>query len=184
MRSAGVPDEIERILLDEATLARRIGELAAQISADYRGRELVLLATLKGAVVFLADLMRALELPVCVEFARASSYGDATSSSGQVLLGLESCGDLRGKDVLVLEDIIDTGRTLSCLLREIENMGPASLRTCCLLDKPSRRLVELRPDYVGFEIPDLFVVGFGLDFAQRFRNLPVVAVLRPEAYQN
>ena len=180
MSAAGVPDDVERILLDEGTLARRVGDLARQISADYQGHDLVLLGVLKGAVVFLADLMRALEVPVAVEFVSAASYGDSTSSSGEVDLKLGGCTDLRGRDVLIVEDIVDTGETLSRLAQEVARMGPASLKICCLLDKPSRRVADLKPDYTGFEIPDLFVVGYGLDFAQKHRDLPYVAVLKPE----
>ncbi|NSW54771.1 MAG: hypoxanthine phosphoribosyltransferase [Armatimonadetes bacterium] len=183
MSAADVPDDVERILLDEGTLARRVGELALQISADYQGRDLVLLGVLKGAVVFLADLMRAMTVPVAVEFVSAASYGDSTSSSGEVTLKLGECTDLRGRDVLIVEDIVDTGQTLSRLAHEVAGMGPASLRICCLLDKPSRRKTDLKPDYTGFEIPDLFVVGYGLDFAQKHRDLPYVAVLKPQAYR-
>lgn len=183
MPAAGVPDDVERILLDEDTLARRVGELALQISADYQGRDLVLVGVLKGAVVFLVDLMRALEVPAAVEFVSAASYGDATVSTGIVKLKLGECADFRGRDVLLVEDIVDTGMTLSRLAHEIAQRGAASLKICCLLDKPSRRKADLKPDYVGFEIPDLFVVGYGLDFAQKYRNLPYVAVLKPEAYR-
>lgn len=176
-------NDVAQVLFDEAAIAARVAELAAQIQADYAGQDLVLLTALKGAVVFLADLMRNLEMPVCPDFILASSYGDSTESSGDVQLRLAGCGDLAGRHVLVVEDIIDTGRTLKALVKVVRERGAASVKTCCFLDKPSRRVVEMTPDYVGFEIPDHFVVGYGLDYAQRYRNLPYVGVLKPEVYE-
>jgi len=181
---ADMTDDIAEVLFDEDAIARRVRELAATITADYAGSEVLLLATLKGAVIFLADLMRALQLPVCVDFVGATSYGGSTESSGSVRLDLDSCGDMSGRHVLIVEDIVDTGRTLTKLVDAIQGQAPASVRTCCLLDKPSRRVTDFRPDYVGFEIADRFVVGYGLDFSQRYRNLPYIAVLKPRAYES
>ena len=173
-----MPYEPGDILLDEDTIRRRVAELAAQICEDCAGRDLVVVGTLKGAVVFLADLVRRFDMPVCLGFASARSYGDATQASGEVALDLGLCGDVAGRDVLVVEDIVDTGRTLTALVARLGELGCRSVMTCCLLDKPSRRLVAMSPDYIGFEIPDHFVVGYGLDYAERYRNLPYVAVLR------
>lgn len=173
-----LPEGLAEVLLDEETIQGRVRELAAQIDADYAGCKLVLVASLKGAFVFLADLMRAMTLPVRIEFVQASSYGLNGDTTGCVRLGAATCEDLAGQHVLVVEDIADTGRTLKALVERLRAMGTASVRTCCLLDKPSRRVVEFVPDYVGFEIPDRFVVGYGLDWCERFRNLPYVAVVR------
>jgi hypoxanthine phosphoribosyltransferase len=130
----------------------------------------------------MADLVRRLDFPLCMDFVNARSYGQAAVSCGEIRLDTELCGDLRDQHVLVVEDIIDTGRTLAALVEHLREAGCASVRTCCFLDKPSRRLVEFTPDYVGIEIPDHFVVGYGLDYAEKHRNLPYVAVLKPEAY--
>jgi hypoxanthine phosphoribosyltransferase len=170
-------------MLTEEAIAQRVAELAQQISTDFAGCELVLLATLKGAVVFLADLMRKLDLPICLEFVGASSYGRSAESSGHVKLNLAGCGCLRDRHVLVVEDIVDTGRTLSALVETIRAAGPASVAAVCLLDKPCRRRVDFVPGYIGFEIPDHFVVGYGLDYAEHYRNLPFVAVLKPDVYR-
>jgi hypoxanthine phosphoribosyltransferase len=173
-----LPDGLVEVLLDADTIEARVRELAAQIDADYADRNLVLVASLKGAFVFLADLMRAMTHPVRVEFLQASSYGLNGDTTGCVKLGLATCQDLAGQHVLVVEDIVDTGRTLKALVERLKQMGTASVRTCCLLDKPARRVVDFVPDYVGFQIPDRFVVGYGLDWCERFRNLPYVAVVR------
>lgn len=173
-----LPDGLEEVLLDRDTIEARVRELAAQIDADYAGQELVLVASLKGAVVFLSDLMRAMSLPVRIEFVQASSYGLNGDTTGTVKLGAATCEDLAGHHVLLVEDIADTGRTLKALVERLRELGTASVRTCCLLDKPSRRVVEFVPDYVGFEIADRFVVGYGLDWCERFRSLPYVAVVR------
>lgn len=176
-------NDIGAVLLTEDRIQQRVQELAAEVSADYAGQHLVLVVALKGAFVFAADLMRALQVPLCVDFVAASSYGKNTVSSGEVRVGYETCGDLEGRHVLVVEDIVDSGRTLSVLVASLRSRGAASVKTCCLLDKPSRRVVDFRPEYVGFEIPDHFVIGYGLDYAERYRSLPFVAVLKPEAYQ-
>jgi hypoxanthine phosphoribosyltransferase len=166
------------ILITADAVQRRVGELAAEISADYDGRELLLVCVLKGAVLFLADLMRALTVPSQVEFMAVSSYGDATETSGVVKVLKDLDRPIEGHDVLVVEDIVDSGLTLQYVLGMLGARNPASLEVCALLTKPERRLVELAPRYVGFEIPDRFVVGYGLDHAERLRHLPHVAVLQ------
>jgi hypoxanthine phosphoribosyltransferase len=168
---------IGEILIDEATLAARVAELGAEVSADYEGRDLLLIGVLKGAVFFMADLMRHLTVACEVDFMAISSYGDATDSSGIVRILKDLDISIEGRDVLVVEDIIDSGLTLSYLIRNLESREPASLEVCALLTKPSRREIDVRVRYVGFEIPNKFVVGYGLDFAERYRNLPYVGVL-------
>jgi hypoxanthine phosphoribosyltransferase len=173
--------ELERavgeILIDEETLAARVKELGAEVSVDYEGRDLLLIGVLKGAVFFMADLMRHLTVPCEVDFMAISSYGDATDSSGIVRILKDLDINIEGRDVLVVEDIIDSGLTLSYLIRNLESREPASLEVCALLTKPTRREIDVPVRYVGFEIPNKFVVGYGLDFAERYRNLPYVGVL-------
>ena len=168
---------IGEILIDEETLAARVAELGAEVSMDYEGRDLLLIGVLKGAVFFMADLMRHLTVACEVDFMAISSYGDATDSSGIVRILKDLDISIEGRDVLVVEDIIDSGLTLSYLIRNLESREPASLEVCALLTKPSRREIDVRVRYVGFEIPNKFVVGYGLDFAERYRNLPYVGVL-------
>jgi len=176
--------ELERavgeVLIDQDTLAGRVAELGAEVSADYEGRDLLLIGVLKGAVFFMADLMRHLTVPCEVDFMAISSYGDATDSSGIVRILKDLDINIEGRDVLVVEDIIDSGLTLSYLIRNLESREPSSLEVCALLTKPSRREIDVPVRYVGFEIPNKFVVGYGLDFAERYRNLPYVAVLSDE----
>jgi hypoxanthine phosphoribosyltransferase len=174
-RSVGAA--IGEILIDEETLAARVAELGAEVSADYEGRDLLLIGVLKGAVFFMADLMRHLTVACEVDFMAISSYGDATDSSGIVRILKDLDINIEGRDVLVVEDIIDSGLTLSYLVRNLESREPASLEVCALLTKPSRREIDVPVRYVGFEIPNKFVVGYGLDFAERYRNLPYVGVL-------
>ena len=171
---------VGEVMIDEATLQSRIAELGAAITDDYRGRDLFLVGVLKGAVFFMADLMRQLDLPCEVDFMAISSYGAGTDSSGVVRILKDLDASIEGRDVLIVEDIIDSGLTLSYLLRNLQARRPASLETCALLTKPERRTNEIACRYVGFEIPNRFVIGYGLDFAERFRNLPYVGVLRPE----
>ncbi len=168
---------IGEILIDEETLAARVAELGAEVSADYEGRDLLLIGVLKGAVFFMADFMRHLTVACEVDFMAISSYGDATDSSGIVRILKDLDISIEGRDVLVVEDIIDSGLTLSYLMRNLESREPASLEVCALLTKPSRREIDVPVRYVGFEIPNKFVVGYGLDFAERYRNLPYVGVL-------
>jgi len=168
---------VGEVLIDQETLAARVAELGAEVSADYEGRDLLLIGVLKGAVFFMADLMRHLTVPCEVDFMAISSYGDATDSSGIVRILKDLDINIEGRDVLVVEDIIDSGLTLSYLIRNLESREPASLEVCALLTKPSRREIDVPVRYVGFEIPNKFVVGYGLDFAERYRNLPYVGVL-------
>jgi hypoxanthine phosphoribosyltransferase len=175
--------ELERavteVLIDEESLQRRIAELGEEISADYAGRDLLLVGVLKGAVFFMADLMRRLTIPCEIDFMAISSYGAATDSSGVVRILKDLDINIEGRHVLVVEDIIDSGLTLSYLMRNLEAREPATLEICALLTKPERREIEVPVRYVGFEIPNRFVIGYGLDFAERYRNLPYVGVLDP-----
>lgn len=165
------------VLVEEDVLQRRIAELGAEISADYAGRELLLVGVLKGAVFFLADLMRRLTVPCEIDFMAISSYGASTDSSGVVRILKDLDINIEGRHVLVVEDIIDSGLTLSYLVRNLEAREPATLEVCALLTKPERREMDVPVRYVGFEIPNRFVIGYGLDFAERYRNLPYVGVL-------
>jgi hypoxanthine phosphoribosyltransferase len=176
--------ELERgvgeILIDEETLQGRIAALGDEISADYEGRDLLLIGVLKGAVFFMADLMRRLRVPCEIDFMAISSYGAATDSSGVVRILKDLDINIEGRHVLVVEDIIDSGLTLSYLMRNLESREPASLEVCALLTKPGRRAIDVPVRYVGFEIPNRFVIGYGLDFAERYRNLPYVGVLHDD----
>jgi hypoxanthine phosphoribosyltransferase len=168
---------VGEVLVGAEDLQRRVGELAAEISRDYDGRDLVLVAVLKGAVFFVADLMRSLEIPCELDFMAVTSYGSATDSSGVVRILKDLDSSIEGRDVLIVEDIIDSGLTLHYLIRSLRARNPASLEVCALLTKPERRRVDLPIRYVGFEIPNRFAIGYGLDYEQRFRNLDYVAVL-------
>lgn len=176
-------EDVQDILLDGEALASRVRELGAQITKEYAGRQPFLVCILKGAAVFTADLCRHIELPVALDFMAISSYGAGTSSSGVVRIIKDLDTSIEGKDVLIIEDIVDSGLTLSYLLANLRSRQPASLRTCVLLDKPDRREVEVSIDYRGFVIPDRFVVGYGLDYSERYRNLSYVGVLKPEVYR-
>ena len=176
-------DDVARVLISHQELERRIAELGDQISADYEGLDPLLLCVLKGGYVFLADLTRALTIPHGVDFMATSSYGANTESSGVVRILKDLDADITDRHVLIVEDIIDTGHTLSYLIDNLRVRQPAGLAICALLNKPSRRLVDLDLDYAGFEIPDEFVIGYGLDYAENYRNLPFIGVLKPEIYQ-
>jgi hypoxanthine phosphoribosyltransferase len=177
-----IHDDVSEVLLTGAQVGARVAELGVEIAADYADRQPVLVSVLKGSIVFLADLMRAIESPVAIDLMELSSYGDSTETSGQVRILKDLSGSIEDRDVIVVEDIIDTGLTLNYLLRYLRERRPASIRICCLLDKPARRLADIEIDYRGFTIPDRFVVGYGLDFDERYRNLPYVGVLRPSVY--
>src|SRR4029078_9569249 len=175
--------DIGEVLLTEEQIAAKVTELGARISADYAGRHLTLVSVLKGSLRFMADLMRAIDLPLRIDLMEVSSYGgSATESSGLVRILKDLSATIEREDVLIVEDIIDTGLTLNYLIRYLRGKNPASLRICTLLDKPARRLVEIPVDYVGFQIPDQFVIGYGLDFGEVYRNLRYVGVLKPEVY--
>lgn len=176
-------DDIASVLIDEATIAARIQELGRQIATDYADQEdLLLVCVLKGGFMFLADLTRALARPHSLDFMGISSYGTGTTSSGAVQIIMDLKAPIEDRHVLIVEDIIDSGRTLEYMRRNLLTRSPASLRICTLLNKPARREVHVDVDYIGFDIPDEFVVGFGLDFGELYRNLPYIAVLRPEVF--
>lgn len=172
--------ETVRVMISEEEVEKRIGELAEQISRDYEGQAVHLVCILKGSIFFTCELAKRLTIPVTLDFMSVSSYGDDTKSSGVVRLVKDLDEPLEGKDVIVIEDIIDSGRTLSYLLENLGSRNPKSLRLCTLLDKPDRRVRDVKVDYTGFEIPDEFVIGYGLDYAQRYRNLPYIGVMALE----
>jgi len=176
---AELESAVSEVLIDDEQLQRRIAELGEQISADYAGRDLLLVGVLKGAVFFMADLMRNLTIPCEIDFMAITSYGDSTDSSGVVRILKDLDINIDGREVLVVEDIIDSGLTLSYLMRNLEAREPASLEVCALMTKPERREIDVPVRYVGFEIPNHFVVGYGLDYAERYRNLRYVGVLDP-----
>jgi len=175
--------DIGEVLVTEDQIREKVAELGARIGADYRDRRLTLVSVLKGSLPFMADLMRAIPVPVRIDLMEVSSYGgSATESSGLVRILKDLSATIVGEDVLIVEDIIDTGLTLNYLVRYLRGKNPKTLRICTLLDKPARRLVDIPVDYIGFTIPDQFVVGYGLDYAEYYRNLRFVGVLRPEVY--
>ena len=176
-------NDIQEILVSEQQLQEKVAELGAAISRDYAGKELMLVSILKGSVVFMADLMRAVTIPCNIDFMVVSSYGSSTTTSGLVKIVKDLDQDLSGKDVIIVEDILDTGVTLSNLVPMLKMRNPNSVKICTILDKPMRRKAQISADYSGFEIPDAFVVGYGLDYAESYRNLPYVGVLKPEVYQ-
>ncbi len=174
--------DIEKILFAEEELMQRVKELGAQITEDYKDKEPVLITVLRGSYIFMADLSRAINLPCVIDFMSVSSYGKGTSSSGQVKIIKDLSENIEGRDVIVVEDILDSGNTLSSLLELLVTRKPASVRLCTLLDKPERRVKNIEADYCGFTIPDAFVVGYGLDYAEKYRNLPYVGILKPSVY--
>ena len=174
--------EVERVLISERQIAERIRELSVEIERDFRGREMVVVSLLNGTVMFLADLIRHLSLPLRLDFMGVSSYGLGTES-GELVFTKELRLDVRGRDVLLVDDILDTGKTLDKVLGKLRGLRPRRIKTCVLLDKTARRVEPVQADYVGFRIPDFFVVGYGLDFAERYRNLPFVGVLHPHVYK-
>lgn len=174
--------DVERILITDRMLANRTRSLGKEIERDFRGREMVVVSLLTGTVMFLGDLIRCLSLPLRLDFMGVSSYGKGTES-GELVFTKELRLDVRGRDVLLVDDILDTGRTLSRVIPKLRALKPRRLKVCVLLDKPARRVEKVVADYVGFAIPDVFVVGYGLDYAEKYRNLPFVGVLRPEMYR-
>ena len=175
-------DDLECVLISEVQLKARIREVARVIESDFAGRDLVIVALLNGTVLFLADLVRRLSLPLRLDFVGVSSYRDAVESR-DLIFTKELRLEVGGRDVLLLDDILDTGRTLVAVMARLRKLQPRAIKTCVLLNKPARRVEAVEADYVGFNIPDLFVVGYGLDFAERYRNLPFIGVLKPERYQ-
>lgn len=174
--------DMEKVLLTREQIAQRVQELAKQISADYQGKELTLVGVLKGAVVLYAELALHIDIPVTFDFMAISSYGQSSQSSGVVRILKDLERDIEGKHVLIVEDIIDTGLSLKYITENMHARGPASVKICALLDKPSRRKAAIEADYVGFAIPDAFVVGYGLDYGQKYRNLPYIGILKPQVY--
>jgi hypoxanthine phosphoribosyltransferase len=181
MTMAELTRGVSKVLIEEDAVAARVAELGSEISNDYADKDLLLVGVLKGAVFFMADLMRQLTIPCEVDFMAISSYGASTDSSGVVRILKDLDINIEGRDVLVVEDIIDSGLTLSYLIRNLESRNPASLEVCALLTKPDRREIDVHVRYTGFEIPNEFVIGYGLDFGERYRNLPYVAVFDPDA---
>lgn len=178
-------NDIEQVLITEEEIKEKIKELGEKISNDYKDSDnLLLIGVLKGAVVFMADLIRHIDIPLNIDFMAVSSYGSSTESSGVVRILKDLDETVEGKDILIVEDIIDSGLTLSYMCDILRSRKPNSIKICTLLDKPSRRKIDLKVDYTGFEIPDYFVVGYGLDYAEKYRNLPDICVLKPEVYQN
>ena len=174
--------DILEVLFSEEQLDRRVREIAAQIEKDYEGKEIMLISVLRGSFVFMADLCRRIDLPCTLDFMSVSSYRKGTSSSGQVQITKDLSSDISGKHIIVVEDILDSGNTLSYLLKLLEQRNPASIRLCTLLDKPERRVKQVEVHYSGFTIPDAFVVGYGLDYAEKYRNMPYIGILKPEVY--
>lgn len=175
-------EHVESILYSQEQLAQRVKELGAQITADYTGKEPVLASVLRGSYIFMADLTRAIDLPVTVDFMAVSSYGAGTKSSGQVEIKKDLSDSIEGRDLIIVEDILDSGNTLFYLMEILKARKPASIRICTLMDKPDRRTQPIVADYVGFTIPDAFVVGYGLDYNEKYRNLPYVGILKPSVY--
>ena len=174
--------DIKEVLVCEEQLAQKVAQLGKQISKDYAAKNLLLISVLKGSVVFMSDLMRAIDIPCRIDFLSVSSYGSGTKTSGVVKITKDLDIPLKGYDILVVEDILDSGMTLSYIWELLQARDPASIRLCTLFDKPSRRKVDIKADYVGFEVPDEFIVGYGLDYDEKYRNLPYVGILKPEVY--
>ena len=166
-----------KVLIDEEKLQKRVDEIADQIQKEYKGREIILICILKGSIFFTVDLARRIKGDVKIEFIRVSSYNDGTESSGEIKMKLDLKDSIQGKDVIVIEDIIDTGRTLSYLIEYLKMKKPNSVKLCALLDKPERRVIDVKVDYTGFQIPDKFVIGYGLDYDEKYRNLPYVGYI-------
>lgn len=175
-------DDLGEILFDEEKIAEIVKNMGQQISKDYEGKNLLLVSVLKGSLIFMADLMRQITVPCSIDFLSVSSYGAGTNTTGEVRILKDLDASLEGKDVLVVEDILDSGVTLSYLLKNLSARNPNSIRLCTFLDKPDRRRIDVHAEYIGASIPDAFIVGYGLDYAEKYRNLPFVAVLKPEVY--
>lgn len=176
--------DIEEILLTEDTIRERIKEMGQQISKDYAGKELMLIGILKGSVPFMADLLKEISIYCNMDFMAVSSYGDSTETSGVVRILKDLDHEIKGKEILIVEDIIDSGYTLRYLVKYLRSRNPNSVEIACLLDKPDRRKVDTKVRYLGFEVPNYFLVGYGLDYAERYRNLPYIGILKEEIYSN
>ncbi len=185
MSNKSMNHDSDRVLLSEEQLQKRIAEMGKQISEDYRDKNPTMVCILKGAIVFYTDLIRALDIPIALDFMAVSSYGNRTKSSGEVEIRKDLSSSIEGKHVIIVEDIVDSGFTLSYLTRMLKSRGAASISLCTLLDKPSRRApgITLKADYSGFEVANEFVVGYGLDYAEKYRNLPYIGILKPAIYE-
>lgn len=175
--------DVESILLSEQQIADKVKELGAQISKDYEGKNPIIISVLKGSFIFMADLVREIDIPCTVDFMSVSSYGSGTTSSGEVKIVKDFDQSIEGRHIIIVEDILDSGRTLSYLIQTLKARGAASIALCTFLDKPERRVMPVEVDYRGFQIPDAYIVGYGLDYDQRYRNLPYVGVLKPSVYE-
>ena len=175
--------DIERVLISEQELAARIAELGKQVAADYADKDPIFLGILKGVVMFFSDMIRATPIPCQIDFMAVSSYGNGTSTTGAVKINKDLSQDIENRDVIIVEDILDSGVTLSYLTKYLQNRKPSSICIATLLDKPARRRADVQAKYVGFTVPDAFVVGYGLDYAEKYRNLPFIGVLKPEVYE-
>lgn len=177
-------NSIKKVLLDEETIQKRVKELADQISHDYKDEGVMFIGILKGSIAFMADLMKAMSIDIQIDFMAVSSYGASTKSTGVVRILKDLDADIKDKNILIIEDIIDTGTTLKYLMGYLNSRGPKSIKICSLLDKPERRKADVKADYMGFTIPDEFVVGYGLDYAEWYRGLPFIGILKEEVYKN
>lgn len=176
-------NDIDHILFNEQKISEKVQELGKRITEDYKGKSPFLIGVLKGCFIFMSDLARVIDLPCDIDFMAVSSYGSGTSSTGAVQIKKDLNRDIEGRDVIIIEDILDSGITLSYLTKYLANRNPASIKICTLMDKPARRKSEIRADYVGFVCPDEFVVGYGLDYDEKYRNLPYIGILKPEIYE-
>ena len=174
--------DISEIIYTEEQIITRVREMGAQISREYEGKDLLMISVLKGSLIFMADLMRSVDIPCSIDFLSVSSYGNGTSTTGEVRILKDLDASIEDKDLLIVEDILDSGVTLSFLLKNLQARNPRSIKLCTLLDKPERRKVDIFADYVGFDVPNHFIVGYGLDYAEHYRNLPYIGILKPEVY--
>ncbi len=183
MSSVSPMNDIEKVFYNETEIQRVVTQIGRQITADYQDKDLLLVSILKGSVMFMTDLMRQVNLPCAIDFMAVSSYGSGTKTTGVVQILKDLSHPIEGKDVLIIEDILDSGMTLDYVMHMLRARNPRSLRICTLFDKPSRRQADIHADYVGFEVPDEFIVGYGLDYDEKYRNLPFIGVLKPSVYQ-
>lgn len=183
MENREMLDDIEEVLFTERQIAVMVERIGKEISRDYKDKNLLLISVLKGSVVFMADLMRSIDIPARIDFMAVSSYGTGTKTSGVVKINMDLALPLAGYDIVVVEDILDSGKTLHYLMELLEGRGPSSIKVCTLFDKPERRQVDVQASYVGSQIPDAFIVGYGLDYAEKYRNLPFVGILKPSVYE-
>ena len=177
-------DDIKKVLIDENVLKAIVKRLGAEITADYLGKDVLLIGILKGSVIFMADLMREIDVPCNIDFMAVSSYGNGTESSGRVKINKDLDNDIQGKDIIIIEDILDSGKTLYYIRDILSARKPASIKICTLFDKPERREADIKADYVGSLVPNEFIVGYGLDYSEYYRNLPFIGVLKEEVYEN